>query len=786
MAEEMHNIDIKDFTTVSSVDNYDHVVLSLFGGASAKMSVSLLRSVLVRGIIPSISQDGVWYIGEETTNVTAEGKTAVFRKGATGVEWKYTYEEDSSWRVLILYSDLKLKYDDLTDVQREAIRLKYSDLTDEEIAELQQPANEIKEKLEALETVLKEAEGLRVKSEQERMEAETERTEAESKRKESELERIEAESSREKSEEERILNEAQRDNTEKERENAEDARKEEEESRIANEQKRISAESDRETAEEVRVLNEKTRLVNEYSRVLAEEARAEDFAKLKSESIAAVEDAQDTADHPTYIAEDNYVYKWDKETKTYNKTSVYVRGEGFSISRIYGSVAEMESDLAHGLKEGDFVLINTGNVEDPDNAQIYVVGKDSKFSFLVDMSGAIGFTGKTPQFIVGSVSVGNGKESASVTLSPDGNDTDGNPRYHINYIIPGLAYEDLTEGQIADLQKPAVEMISKLQETNDEVIDAEKRREQAESERSLSEQGRIASETIRAEAESLRVISEQERSVSESTRKEAEAARISGEKERTEAESSRTVAEGLRLQSELERKEEEEIRKNNEISRIGAESVRTSAEENRNTNEAVRLLNEESRILSESSRVLAENARAESEEMRDKNESGRLKAESDRVSDYEGIRKEVIEATGKANDAAEIARNLPKVQDGTWWVFDPQLMKYVDTGFAVSSDFQLTKDKVESVLTGDIKSHTHTNLLYVAQVYDEEPDFTSLDKWEDEFGEHPFHVGNDIYVKDDSEPTGYANYKMAYSASGNVWVRIPQVPDGWRIILVKQ
>lgn len=786
MAEGMHNIDIKDFTTVSSVDNYDHVVLSLFGGASAKISVSLLRSVLVRGIIPSISQDGVWYIGEETTNVTAEGKTAVFRKGVTGVEWKYTYEEDSSWRVLILYSDLKLNYDDLTDDQREAIRLKYSDLTDEEIAELQQPANEIKEKLEALETALKEAEGSRVKSEQERMEAETERTEAESKRKESELERIEAESSRRKSEEERILNEAQRDNAEKDRENAEDARQEGEESRIADEQKRISAESDRETAEEARVLNEKTRLVNESSRVLAEEARAEDFSKLKSESIAAVEDAQDTADHPTYIGEDNYVYKWDKNTKTYNKTSVYVRGEGFSISKVYSSVTDMESDKAHGLKEGDFVLINTGDVENPDNAQIYVVGKNGGFSFLVDMSGAIGFTGKTPQFIIGSVSTGNGKNASSVTLSSEGVDANGNPKYSINYIIPCLAYEDFTEDQIADLQKPASEMISKLQKTDDAVMEAERVREQAESGRVLSEQSRVSSESDRIEAESQRTLAEQERSDSERMRKESEETRVASENDRSEAELLRDAAEGLRLQSEQERKDEEGIRKKNETDRQLSESFRVNTEKTREASEEVRLSNEEIRIVSENTRVLSENQRVSAEKVREESELGRSMAESNRMSDYEIIRKDAIDATTKANDAAEIARNIPKVQNGTWWVFDPQSMQYVDTGFAVSSDYQLTKEKVENVLTGDIKSHTHSNLLYIGRVYDEEPDFTSLDKWEDEFGEHPFHVGNDIYVKDDSEPTGYANYKMAYSASGNVWVRIPQVPDGWRIILVKQ
>ena len=673
MAEGMHNIDIKDFTTVSSVDNYDHVVLSLFGGASAKMSVSLLRSVLVRGIIPSISQDGVWYIGEETTNVTAEGKTAVFRKGVTGVEWKYTYEEDSSWRVLILYSDLKLNYDDLTDAQREAIRLKYSDLTDEEIAELQQPANEIKGKLEALEVKLNESEALRAKSEEDRSEAEMKRVESESKRQESELERIEAETSREKAEEERASSELTRDRNESNRKKAEEARVEGEGIRTANESERVQAELERVSAERVRVLNEESRLFSESSRVLAEEARAEEHAKLKAESIAATESAQDTANHPTYIGEDNYVYKWDKNTKTYNKTSVYVRGEGFSISKVYSSVTDMESDKAHGLKEGDFVLINTGDVENPDNAQIYVVGKNGGFSFLVDMSGAIGFTG-------------NGKNASSVTLSSEGVDANGNPKYSINYIIPCLAYEDFTEDQIADLQKPASEMISKLQKTDDAVMEAERVREQAESGRVLSEQSRVSSESDRTEAESQRTLAEQERSDSERMRKESEETRVAGENARSEAELLRDAAEGLRLQSEQERKDEEGIRKKNETDRQLSESFRVNTEKTREASEEVRLSNEEIRIVSENTRVLSENQRVSAEKVREESELGRSISESNRMSDYEVIRKDAIDATTKANDAAEIARNIPKVQNGTWWVFDPQSMQYVDTGFAVSSD----------------------------------------------------------------------------------------------------
>ena len=51
----------------------------------------------------------------------------------------------------------------------------------------------------------------------------------------------------------------------------------------------------------------------------------------------------------------------------------------------------------------------------------------------------------------------------------------------------------------------------------------------------------------------------------------------------------------------------------------------------------------------------------------------------------------------------------PKIQDGNWWVFDDSTGSYVDSGTSVSSSYDLTKAKIEAVLTGDITSHNHDN-----------------------------------------------------------------------------
>ena len=69
------------------------------------------------------------------------------------------------------------------------------------------------------------------------------------------------------------------------------------------------------------------------------------------------------------------------------------KGDPFGVSKVYHSIDEMNAGFAtDGLPEGSFVMINTGNVEDPDNAKVYVKGADG-YSFMVDLSGSPGIKG---------------------------------------------------------------------------------------------------------------------------------------------------------------------------------------------------------------------------------------------------------------------------------------------------------------------------------------------------------------------------------------------------------
>lgn len=555
----------------------------------------------------------------------------------------------------------------------------------------------------------------------------------------------------------------------------------------------------------------------------AEKNREEVFAALKEQSESAIASANDTADHPTYIGNDHYVYRWNKDTQTYDKTDVYVKGDAFSIKKVYSSVDEMYADASSSFKEGDFCLINTGNVENVENAQLFVHNSSGGWDFLVDMSGAVGFTGKTPQFFIGTVSVGNGKGSAAVTLSSGGTDADGNPKYNINYIIPCLAYEDLSEEQIAELQRPASDMISQLQSTDDAVKEAEKLRV-------LAEEGR-AEEFVRLKTESesatLNAVAATEEAnlarnaadiAAQKADEAAERANVSADNADAATERADTAINNAQTAAEQANISKDSANAAAQAASGAAERADASAI---NADNATAVANEAAasaieaasgaNTAAEGANSATENARTAAEEANDAANNAKTSSASADVS-----ANNANEAAENANTAAGEARNLPKIQGGTWWLWDVEsgeykdsgssvsgrspmiqngtwwtwddnLGEYTDTGQSVSAEYQLTKEKIEGVFTGDISTHTHTHLVYHAQIYTEQPDFSTLTSWTGKDGnKHEFVLGNDIYVADADEPTGYANYRFAYTSSGNAWVLVPQIPEGFKVVLVKK
>lgn len=309
-----------------------------------------------------------------------------------------------------------------------------------------------------------EAEEARVTAEDERINAETSRVNAESDRVRAEDTRSEIEVNRQSNELTRKDNEVKRVAAESERAKSEVARFASESSRVDAEAQRVDAESQRVSAENERANAEQDRVAAEDDRVAAENQRETDFATSKKACDDATDKALSTYSHPPYVDADGYYYKWNVSTASYDKTDVNLTGKAFQIKKVFDSVSAMNATDVNTFAENDFILINTANVEDEDNAKLYVVALNEQgqkfYSYLVDMSGFRGFTGKTPQFLIGNVTTLAEDANADASISASGTDTDGNPVYKLNLGIPKgyrLRFADLTDSDKAELMKPATD-----------------------------------------------------------------------------------------------------------------------------------------------------------------------------------------------------------------------------------------------------------------------------------------------------------------------------------------
>lgn len=431
-----------------------------------------------------------------------------------------------------------------------------------------------------------EAERLRVSAEQTREQKETQRNSSENAR-------LTAEAERKVSENERVSAENTRKSNEAVRVTSENTRQSEEEKRQSEETKRVSAENTRKENESVRQSNEEQRKKNEAQRIIDENLRQTNSAIAVRNAEEATANAQETAEHPTYFDEDLYQYKWDSASKSYIKTEVNA-GTQLRVDYIYNSVAELESET-RTIPDGKIAAINTGDVEDADNARFYIRFKGA-WKFLVDLSGIQGAQGFTPQLYKGNITVGADRYDALFTIRQEGKDGLGNPKYFIDFRMPSFAYSDFTEEQIKELQSPATAMIAVLEATDKTVNENEKSRVVAETARSTAEAQRIVNEDNRRENENARLLAEQERDEHETVRESQESLRVGKENERLSAEAERNGNEAVRQSNETERVDNENSRLGSEEQRQSNETERILSESERRENETVREDNEERRI----------------------------------------------------------------------------------------------------------------------------------------------------------------------------------------------
>lgn len=124
----------------------------------------------------------------------------------------------------------------------------------------------------------------------------------------------------------------------------------------------------------------------DFSRMLAEVPNAVKDAK------QAVKDSKEVLQNPPKIVDGNwYIYDYAKDT--YQDSGINAVGDAFTIVKTYPSIQAMEDDYNNPeVKKGQFVMIDTGDVENEEDSRLYLKG-DAEWKFISDLSGAQGIQG---------------------------------------------------------------------------------------------------------------------------------------------------------------------------------------------------------------------------------------------------------------------------------------------------------------------------------------------------------------------------------------------------------
>ena len=399
-----------------------------------------------------------------------------------------------------------------------------------------------------------------------------------------------------------------------------------------------------------------------------------DIEGIVDDAVAATDKAEEIASNPPKIVDGDW-WIYDYDTKQYVNTGIAAIGDAFTYKKEYPSIEAMEADWGTAdVKLGEYVLINTNDVEDPDDAKVYLKTQEG-WKFIVDLSGMQGIQGWSAyEVAVKHGFVGTEAEWVQSLKQP--------------------ALDAAAEALDAKAQVEATEQAVKEAEALR--VTAEQGRVNAENTRVSNENTRISNEDSRKAEESKRVTAENARIAAETSRKEAESSRVNAESDRVTAEGARVAAEQLRANSESERNTKEKERIANEAIRVASESERVTAETSRKEEEAKRVEAETARDTAEQERISNEATRQANEAVRETQEAAREKNTSDAITAVNEAKTAAQQATTNATTAAnnantqaarakEYADNPPKVgDDGYWYLWDEVNDVYINTGWPSS------------------------------------------------------------------------------------------------------
>ena len=381
------------------------------------------------------------------------------------------------------------------------------------------------------------------------------------------------------------------------------------------------------------------------------------------ESVDLAKDALNKADayieHPMKIIDD-FWYAYDFENEGYYNTNIRATGKSFKIMKVYDSVASMLNDYNTGdVEVGEFVWINTGNVEDPDDSKLYLK-TDTEWQLVGDLSGNRGIQGESAY----EIAVQNG-------------------------------FVGTEEEWLDYLRQPSLDAADQALQAKAQVEATEASVKEAEALRVSAENTRVSNESSREEAENFRVSSENIRITNDNNRSTSENIRVKNEKDRIAAENERNANEQIRKNNELAREESEDIRVSQETTRQNNESIREENENARKLSEEYRIQNEQSRVNAESERNTVFNDTINVLNISKNNADAATTAANTAATN----------ANTQANRAKQYADNPPIVgNDGYWYVYSETEGNYVKTDWHSNGIVIIDKFNSLDELTSAIKN----------------------------------------------------------------------------------
>lgn len=422
----------------------------------------------------------------------------------------------------------------------------------------------------------------------------------------------------------------------------------------------------------------------------------------------AVEDAKNAADRANAAADisetlnenppkivNDYWWFYNIDTGRYENTGIKAIGDSFVIKRTYSSVQEMEDNFnSPDVLVGEFVVINTEDIEDPENSRLYMKAEES-WKFITDLSGATGVTGLSAYQIAVQHGFEGTEEEWLESLSKDSKDAAKEAKAAASAAIQ--ATSDLREFEGEARQS---EELRKSQETIREQQEAarEQKTNQIISETTnvKNETDQVRQDTLAAKNETIAATEAAEEATSKTLQaiSNAETATTAATEAAEEANKKAILAQTAAAKAtEAANNANEKATLANEKAGL-ADSAATKATEaatkadtaTGNANQAATNANSKASLADDKATLAQSSAEAANQAAESANTAteGANTAAGTANQAATSANQAAINATTQADRAKEFADNPPKIEGGTWWVWDENNDSYTNTGVSAT------------------------------------------------------------------------------------------------------